>query len=278
MKKRNPLIYIAVIFILCSIVKDIEFLFIKTDQTIIAENIICKLFCIAIIFIFNKLYGLSWASLGFIRKGFLKGMFSGFVLGLGTFAVSYALEFAILALQGLHPELKFFITNFAISNQNVTGLSLSAVLICLAGNVVNVWAEEGLFRGLFFKLGSERLSKNATNFLQALFFGVWHIVTVIGWVLDGTMSIPFALAMALGYVVLAGILGLEWGFWVMITGTVWTGLFEHFFNNFISNTLHVVTETGTDEMQILRIVLSNILSLCVAVFVMKKSKKKSQTL
>lgn len=273
MKKFNQLIYIILIYLACSIIKDIEFLIIKTDQTILAENIICKLFCILLIFVFIHFYGWKWSSLGFSKNGFFKGMISGFALGLGTFAVSYGIEILILVAQGKTPQLKFFITNFAISNQNVTGFSLSAVLICILGNIVNVWAEEGLFRGLFYKLGCERFSKNAANLIQAFLFGIWHIVTVVGWVLDGSMTVAGAAVMAVGYIVLAGILGLEWGFWVMITGTVWTGLFEHFFNNFISNALHVVTESGTDEMQIFRIVLSNILSLCVAIFVMKKGKK-----
>lgn len=37
------------IFILCGVVKDIEFMVLKTDQTIIAENVICKLFCILMV-------------------------------------------------------------------------------------------------------------------------------------------------------------------------------------------------------------------------------------
>lgn len=272
MKKKKSIFWIITTFILCSIVKDIEFIYIKTDQTFIAENIICKLFCIAIVWFFLFKNKWKWSDIGFVKTGFIKGMISGFALGIGTFAISYAVEFLILIAQGAKPHLSFYITNFAISNQNVTGLSLGAILICLLGNVVNVWAEEGFFRGLILKLVLEHFSKNIANLIQALLFGLWHVVTVIVWVKEGSMTIPMACVMAFGYVVLAGILGYEWGLWISITGTVWTGLFEHFFNNFISNALHTVTETGTDEMQILRIVLSNILSLAVAIIVLKKKK------
>ncbi|MET3743107.1 putative membrane protein [Faecalicatena orotica] len=90
------------------------------------------------------------------------------------------------------------------------------------------------------------------------------------------MEIPTAVVMAVGYVILAGILGLEWGLCVSLTGTLWVGISEHFFNNFIGNTLHVVTESGTDELQIARIVLSNILSLTIVLIVNRYKKKHLQ--
>lgn len=91
--------------------------------------------------------------------------------------------------------------------------------------------------------------------------------------LDGSIGIPAAFVMAIGYIVLAGILGYEWGLCVAITGTLWAGAFEHFFNNFISNTLHVITETGVDELQIIRIVISNVLSL-LGVILLTKARKR----
>ena len=92
-------------------------------------------------------------------------------------------------------------------------------------------------------------------------------------VYDGQMSIGQAVIFAVGYVVLAGILALEWGTCVSMTGVLWVGLSEHFFNNFIGNFLHVVSNTGTDELQIIRIVLSNFLSLGIVLLINKKSRK-----
>ena len=46
-------------------------------------------------------------------------------------------------------------------------------------------------------------------------------------------------------------------------------MFEHLFNNFIGNVLHTVTETGADELQILRILLSNLLSLAIVALLFK---------
>ena len=58
-----------------------------------------------------------------------------------------------------------------------------------------------------------------------------------------------------------------------MTGTLWINMSEHFFNNFISNTIHVVSSTGIDELQIIRIVMSNILSLIIVIAVSKIVKK-----
>ncbi|MEG0396750.1 MAG: type II CAAX endopeptidase family protein [Oscillospiraceae bacterium] len=273
-KNNKPIATILALYFVCAAVKYIEFLYIRTDQTFIADNILCKLFIIAIVAVALSRKKWKWSDIGFKRDGLLKGLCYGFALGIVTFALSYLAEFIILWSMGKHPSLGFFITNFAISGQNVTGLSLAAVVICVIGNIVNVWAEEGLFRGYFLKLGNERLSFKRANFFQAFLFGIWHIVTVVVWVVDGSMSIPVALFMSIGYIALALILGYEWGLCTALTGTIWTGVFEHFFNNFISNSLHTVTETGIDEMQIIRIVISNILSLLIVLAVARHSKKR----
>ena len=90
------------------------------------------------------------------------------------------------------------------------------------------------------------------------------------------MTIGMAVLFAIGYVVIAGILAIEWGTCVNMTGVLWVGIFEHFFNNFIGNILHVITTTGADELQIVRIVLSNVLSLTIVLMINKIQKKKNR--
>lgn len=273
--KKKVIKSIILIFLLCSIVEYVEFLVIKTDQTILGENVLCKVFIIAVIIIALWRLGESPRSIGFKSQGILKGAALGLALGVSSFAISYGVEYIVLLSMGKAPSLEFFITNFALENQNITGLSFMAVAICILGNILNVLAEEGLFRGLFLRLGKTAFSQRQSNLIQALLFGVWHIVMVVGWVIDGSMGIPAAIVMAIGYVLLAGILGYEWGLCAALTGTLWAGIFEHFFNNFLTNSLHMVTETGIDELQILRIVLSNILSLTFVLILVKHKKRRA---
>ncbi len=105
-------------------------------------------------------------------------------------------------------------------------------------------------------------------------FGIWHITNVIYPVLTGSMSITAAILMGSGYVLLSAVLAYEWGLSAALSGTLWVGASQHLFNNFISNFLHTVSETGVDEMMVLRIVLSNMLSFVVVLIIAQKKKSK----
>lgn len=272
---RGQLLMILLMFGFCSAAEYVEFLFIRTDRTILADNIGTKIVCILAVVMILKYADYNFREIGFRGKGMLKGVLSGLALGTITFGISYFAEILILQAQGHTVTLRFFITNFALTGASTQlTASFAAVLICIAVNLINVFAEEGLFRGLFLKLGTERFGFAAANWIQAALFGVWHMVMVAVGLYDGLMNVPEAIVMAVGYLLLAGILGLEWGVCVSLSGTLWIGLSEHFFNNFIGNTLHVVTESGTDELQIARIVLSNLLSLTIVLLIRRRSGRR----
>ena len=272
-KSKNQIIRIITILILITtIIKYIEFLFIRTDQTIIADNVITKICCIIATLIAMKVCGLRLSDIGLKWKSTFKYIGCGFGLGIFTFAISYGLETLLLALQGKAPHLSLYITNFGLSGAtSEVSLSAVAVIICVIVNIINVLAEEGMFRGFILRVVTDKWGFKTGNYVQALLFGIWHIVMCVLGVYDGQMSVVQAIVFAIGYVVLAGILAIEWGTCVNMTGVLWVGLSEHFFNNFIGNILHVVSTTGTDEFQIIRIVLSNLLSLGIVLFINKKN-------
>ena len=271
MEKRKTVRVISMMFILLMVIRTIEIVFVKTDQTWVGENILHKICCILLIWSALELLHSHWSDLGFSRKGIFTGLKYGLALGISTFFLSYAAEFIVLLMMGKHPSLRFYITNFSLAQTHTTGTSLAAVLVCMIGNIVNVFAEEGLFRGLFCKIGRQSYSQKTANIIQALLFGIWHITNVVNPVLDGSVNIPVAVFMGTGYILLSGILAYEWGMCAALSGTLWIGASEHLFNNFISNSLHTVTEAGADELMIMRITLSNILSLLFVLIVSRKN-------
>ena len=272
--KKEIIRIITILILVTTIVKYIEFLFIRTDQTIIADNVITKIFCIIASLVAMKVCGLKLSDIGLKFKNTFKYIGCGLGLGIFTFAISYGLEMGLLAAQGKEPKLSMFITNFGLSGATAeVSLSALALVICVLVNIINVLAEEGMFRGFILKVVTERWGFKTGNYVQAFLFGIWHIVMCVLGVYDGQMSVLQAVVFAIGYVVLAGILAIEWGTCVSMTGVLWVGLSEHFFNNFIGNFLHVVSSTGTDEFQIIRIVLSNFLSLGIVLFINKRNKK-----
>lgn len=282
MKKNKKAIVcsMAVMFIICFVIKDIEFLFIKTDSTFIGENVICKIVCIIATAMTTYKLGYKLSDIGFKNTSVLRYAFSGLGLGIVTFALSYGVEILILTIRGCNPRLAVYITNFGLTGAtNEMSLSVTAVVICMLGNIINVLAEEGLFRGLILKVLSDNWGFRIGNYTQAFLFGVWHIISCVVGVKDGSMTIGMAIVFAVGYVILAGILAVEWGICVNMTGVLWVGMFEHFFNNFTSNVLHVLSigDGGiieADNLQILRIVLSNILSLIIVLFIYMRKKNK----
>lgn len=273
MGKKNRLKMVLLVFLVCSVVEYVEFLFIRTDQTILADNIITKLFCVLAVICMMRVCGYRFSDIGFRAKKIIRYIGYGLGLGILTFSISYLVEYLLLAGQGKSPRFSLYITNFGLSGATAeVSLSGLAVVICILVNILNVFAEEGLFRGFILKAVSEQYGFRTGNFVQAALFGIWHIVMCALAVYDGQMSMIQAVVFGIGYVVLAGILGIEWGTCVGMTGVLWVGLSEHYFNNFIGNILHVVSKDGTDEFQIVRIILSNVLSLCIVLLINKRKK------
>jgi len=115
----------------------------------------------------------------------------------------------------------------------------------------------------------------AANLIAAFLFGIWHIVMPLRSYMNGEMSFAAMALMSVGYIILAGIIGIKWGLLYRITGNLWLGLGDHLFNNTIAtNMLHVVSPTGTDELQIVRIMAAQLISFAfvLAIYIGKNRK------
>ena len=79
--------------------------------------------------------------------------------------------------------------------------------------------------------------------------------------MNGEMSFAAMVLMSIGYIILAGIMGIKWGLLYRMTGNLWVGLGDHLFNNAVAtNMLHVVSSTGADKLQIVRIMAAQLTS------------------
>ena len=86
--------------------------------------------------------------------------------------------------------------------------------------------------------------------------------------MNGEMSFAAMLLMTIGYIILAGIMGIKRGLLYRITGNLWAGLGDHLFNNTdAANMLHVVSQNGADELQIVRIMAAQIISFVFVLMV-----------
>lgn len=149
------------------------------------------------------------------------------------------------------------------------------LILCIVFNLINVWMEEGLFRGLFMKILTPRLSFASAALLIAFLFGIWHWVMPLRDYLGGNTSLAGLLVIGIGYILLAGIMSIKWSLLYKMTGALWVGLGDHLFNNVIvTNLLHVISNGEADSMQIVRIMTGQILSFVLVMLYYRKTIKK----
>ena len=224
-----------------------------------------------------KRVNLTWSDIGFQRNCFVSNILKGLLLGSVCFAISYWLELTILALQGNPANLEIYISSFSLTGSGIKNTDFVFFLLCVVFNVINVWMEEGIFRGLFIKILSETKSFMQSNFIAAFLFGIWHIVMPVRSCMDGEMSFTAMVLMSIGYIILAGIMGIKWGLLYHMTGNIWTGIGDHLLNNTVAtNMMHVISLNGADELQIVRIMAAQIISFTfvLAIYVYKSRKKR----
>ena len=69
-------------------------------------------------------------------------------------------------------------------------------------------------------------------------------------------------------------MGIKWGLLNRMTGSLYAGMADHFFNNCVAtNLLHVTTETGIDEMMIVRVMIAQLLSFIFILVLWNRKKK-----
>lgn len=264
------------IFTLCLSLRLVEYFLIETDKTVIGENVLHKAVGIIILAVVLKRKDLTWGDIGFKKNRFVINILKGLLLGSVCFALSYGAELLILALQGNPAHLEIYISSFSLTGSQIKNIGFGFFALCVLFNVINVWMEEGVFRGLFIKKLSETKTFMKANLIAAFLFGVWHIVMPIRSCFNGEMTFASMVLMSVGYIILSGIMGIKWGLLYRITGNVWVGLGDHLFNNTVAtNMLHVVSSKGADELQIVRILAAQIISFAVVLAIYCRKNRKA---
>ncbi len=270
---HKPIKSCVFIFLILLLVHAFEVIALRMDQTIFAENFINKIFGIVLLFVLLKQLHWDISTIGFKKYGLVKTILKGFALALFSFFIAYTIECSILYFQEKKIHLGFFITGFSLTGVGSIQTGIGFVFINIFFNIINVIMEEGTFRGLFYQLINTRYSLKTALFIQALLFGIWHIVTPLHNWIDGEISGMGFVSLSIGYIILAGMMGVKWGLLYRMTGNLYAGMADHFFNNCIAtNLLHVVSNTGIDEYMIFRILIAQIFSFAIVVFLWKRQK------
>ena len=271
--RKNTIISCWIIFAILIFVHGFEAIVLRMDETFFGENFINKVFGIIVIFIVLRSLNWKWSDIGFAQTGFVKNTGMGLLIAMCSFVVSYSAEIIILKSQGHDIGFGIFTTGFSLTGETAIHTGIGFILMCVFFNIINVIMEEGTFRGLFYNIAVMDHSPKYACVFQAFLFGLWHIVTPLHNLVDGDINIGSFVALSAGYIVLAGMMGIKWELLYRMTGSLYAGMADHFFNNCIAtNLLHVTTESGVDEMMIIRVAIAQLLSFAVVLPVWMKRK------
>ena len=219
----------------------------RTDETFLSENFLHKIFGILLLWGVLSICNLRWKDIGFSPDGTVSGIGKGLLFGLVCSVFAYTVECIVLLFLHGNVHLSFYASGFSLTNEKVSQVGILLILSSVLFNLINVWMEEGVF-------------------FIAFLFGIWHLVMPLRDYLQGESSLVNLIAMGIGYVILAGMMSIKWSLLYKMTGSLWFGLGDHFFNNLASNLVHVVSNSEADSLQIVRILLWQLLSFAIVLW------------
>jgi uncharacterized protein len=177
------------------------------------------------------------SSIGLHARDFNKAFLIGALSLIILYATLYAVQFYRLTLAGETPRLVFA----AIDHRTETMGGPYFTLFYLFGQFFNAFMEESIFRGVILPHLMLRYSFWKANVLQALLFGLAHLVFPLhSWVI-GQATAGEATAEALSLLVFTTIGGLVFGYLYYRTDSLWTAVFAHLIDNSIGLFFHLQT-------------------------------------
>ena len=98
-----------------------------------------------------------------------------------------------------------------------------------------------------------------------------------GVICDGVMGLGGFAANSVMLVVTSGLVGFKFALMTKLTGNLYMAMGDHFLNNTIVNVLHVISDAGADQMQVVRIAVAQSVSFAIVLawYLMKKRRSDS---
>jgi membrane protease YdiL (CAAX protease family) len=177
------------------------------------------------------------STIGLHARNFGKAFLIGGLSLLILYTTLYAFQFYRLSLAGETPRLVFA----AIDHRTETMAGLFFTLFYLLGQVFNALMEESIFRGVILPHLMGRTSFWKANGLQAILFGLAHLVFPLHSWVSGQATAGQAVAEAATLLVFTTIGGLVFGYLYYRTGSLWTAVFAHLLDNIIGLFFHIQT-------------------------------------
>jgi len=268
---RNTILLPIILFIVAVVFKIFDVFVFHIDERL-GEIIISKSLGFLLVVAYLWLVGKSVTAIGLHGKFAAKSLIIGSTGIVLILLFSYGLQFGVLAGAGKEPGLVFTAID---PTAGVTG-GVGFAMFLLVGNFINSFMEEGLFRGVMLRHFRVSLSFWRANFLQAAFFGIWHLNWPIKQYMTGQLDTGGLASQSLIIFVATGIVGFAMGYLYLKTGNLWGPWIMHTINNSVQNMVHIQTIDGLDsDMMVFQVALT--FSLVAIILFFRALTKRFQT-
>ena len=280
--KLKTILAVLIIYVICFAFRALEYFVIRTDQTFFGEAFIHKLIgiglLVAAIFVFRYKFSDVGLKTG---KSFLD-ILKGLAFGIVVFIIAYGVEIIILAASNNLQAVELYVTAYSVDAGEEVKRTGVFFLICVIGNIINVLMEEGVFRGLFQKMLSDKYKFVVAGIIASVLFGLWHIMAPLRSFIDGNKSAGGFIGESMMLIGTSALVGFKFAMMGKLTGNLYMGMGDHFVNNTIVNILHVTNkELEADNLMVIRISIAQSVSFTAVLiwFIIDyiKKKKANQT-
>lgn len=275
--KLKTILAVLIIYVICFAFRALEYFVIRTDQTFFGEAFIHKLIgiglLVAAIFVFRYKFSDVGIKTG---KSFLD-ILKGLAFGIVVFIIAYGVEIIILAASNNLQAVELYVTAYSVDAGEEVKRTGVFFLICVIGNIINVLMEEGVFRGLFQKMLSDKYKFVIAGIIASLLFGLWHIMAPLRSFIDGNKSAGGFIGESMMLIGTSALVGFKFAMMGKMTGNLYMGMGDHFVNNTIVNMLHVINkENEADNLMVIRISIAQSVSFTAVLiwFIIDYIKKK----
>ena len=275
--KLKTILAVLIIYVICFAFRALEYFVIRTDQTFFGEAFIHKLIGIGLMVAAIFVFRYRFEDVGFKTGKSFFDILKGLAFGIIVFIVAYGVEIIILAASNNLKSVEFYVTAYSVDGGEEVKRTGIFFLICVIGNIINVLMEEGVFRGLFQKMLSDKYKFLIAGIIASVLFGVWHIMAPLRSLIDGNKSVGGFIGESAMLIGTSALVGFKFAMMGKLTGNLYMGMGDHFVNNTIVNILHVINNEGeTDNLTVIRISIAQSVSFTAVLiwFIIDMMRKK----
>lgn len=282
--KLKTILAVLIIYVICFAFRALEYFVIRTDQTFFGEAFIHKLIGIGLMIGAVFLFRYKFADIGFKTGKSFFDIIRGLIFAIIVFIIAYGVEIIILAASKNLQAVELYVTAYSLDGgEEVKRTGFIFFFICVVGNIINVLMEEGVFRGLFQKMLSDKYKFLVAGIIASILFGLWHIMAPLRSLIDGNKSVGGFIGESAMLIGTSALVGFKFAMMGKLTGNLYMGMGDHFVNNTIVNILHVINKEGeADQLTTIRITIAQSLSFTAVLIwfiidMMRKKKAANQT-